>query len=269
MTGCAPVSGIPTPVMPCLWLCDTSAVSDPVLLAQYRALLDSRERDRLERLRFAADRHVFLVSHALLRTTLAELTGMAPEALRLGRGPHGKPFLADAAGHEIPGFAFNLSHSGTHAVVICSKGAKALGVDLEFHRPGRPFTRLAKRYFSANEAHTLERLPESDRIAPFYDIWTLKEAYIKALGTGLRTPLGDFAFTFQPQGLRFDAEPGLESDPGRWRFWCARLAGGFSLSLAMERQDRAETLPEPQLVEVVPLVSAQPHRVDRVVAKSL
>ena len=212
-------------------------------------MLDPIELARLDRLRFSSDRHLFLVSHALLRCVLGRTLGREPESLEFERGVQGKPQLSDQDPASAP-LAFNLSHSGVLAVVAVHAGAAAIGVDIESHRPERRFDALAQRYFSAAEVVALRALPDEARSGRFYDLWTLKEAYLKARGTGLQLPLGDFGFSFQGDTLLFSAKPELDQAPWRWRFWCARLAGNFSLSVALES---GPVVCAPQLMRMIPL----------------
>lgn len=251
-----------------LWLCDVSSVTDPALLETYQRLLDHAEKERLRRFRFDKDRHVFLVSHALLRATLSRVTGCAPEDLRFGKGAHGKPLLLDTHGQPTASPAFNLSHSGPFAVVAVDERAGAIGVDVEYHRPGRRFDALAVRHFACAERQHLAAQDTTARAACFYDIWTLKEAYIKARGAGLSMPLDEFAFSFTPGAIGFTAEPGLDPAPGRWRFWCARIGGDASLSLAVDPGIGDECFAGPRLFRTVPLGECHPVIVDQTVGQS-
>lgn len=239
---------------PILWVCDSSEITDPSLLDRYRQMLDPVERVRLDRLRFASDRHLFLVSHALLRCVLGLSLGREPESLGFERGVHGKPQLSDpdAASASL---AFNLSHSGGHAVVAVRAGAAAIGVDIESHRPGRRFDALAQRYFSVEEVAALRAMHDDARSERFYDLWTLKEAYLKARGTGLQLPLGDFGFSFEGDTVLFSAKADLDQVPWRWRFWCARFGGRFSLSVALES---GPVVCAPQLMRMIPLRESVP-----------
>lgn len=127
------------------------------------------ERDRRQRAR----------SFAFTRLVLSGFLGREPELLR---EPDGKPYLKE---REL---AFNLSHSGGLAVLAV--GAAELGVDVEWMGRDVEFLTLARRFFARPEWEWLERQP--DPREPFFRIWTRKEAYIKALGTGLRHPLDRF-----------------------------------------------------------------------------
>ena len=249
---------------PSLFFCDTSSVTSPALLSRYRELLEPAETARLDRFRFEKDRHSFLVSHALLRTVLSEFTGTDAASLQFAAGEHGKPYLDSTRLQSTAPLAFNLSHSGSYAAVAVRQGQAALGVDIEFHRAERRFAELSRRYFADSEVRALDAEPGHAMMGRFYDIWTLKEAYLKARGTGLQLPLEDFAFAFSADRLDFNARPDLDDCPQRWRFWCARFPGEFSVALAIE----SEESPEPVLELRVPLGESRPTAFARIVACS-
>lgn len=149
------------------------------------AYLHAEERARLERLRDATRRHQLAAGRSHLRRILAGYVDTAPEALELGLGEHGKPFLP---GH--PQLHFNLSHSQDRGLLAVGK--HELGVDLEAERPRRRFRALAERFFHAEEAARVCARDEAELGPAFYQLWALKEAYLKAWGTGLSFPSSHF-----------------------------------------------------------------------------
>ncbi|MBR5515528.1 MAG: 4'-phosphopantetheinyl transferase superfamily protein [Clostridia bacterium] len=79
-------------------------------------------------------------------------------------------------------FFFNISHS--HEWVCLAVSSKEIGVDIEKHDPAK--TRLAKRFFSKKEQEFCKTVKD------FFDIWTQKEAFIKAIGVGLSYGINTF-----------------------------------------------------------------------------
>lgn len=199
----------------------------------------------------ARDRHRLLVSHAMLRSVLSLYGGCDPASWRFIIGAEGKP--AFAPGTALPDIDFNLSHSGSWAVLAVSARCRLTGVDLEFHRPGRNFHALADRHFAIREAERLHALAEPELSTEFYDIWTLKEAFVKATGRGLRQSLGDFCFDFERAAGRvdFDARAELEPEPARWAFHCFHLEGPCSAALAL-CTEAVGSMREPQWYRIVP-----------------
>ena len=246
---------------PHLWLCDLDAQRDPALLERYRLLLDADEIQRLQRFVFDRDRHRFLVSHALLRCVLSLYGGLPAGSWRFLKGAHGRPELAAGQRERAP--AFNLSHSGSLALLAVSEGAGLIGVDIEFHRPMRNFHGLAARNFAAPEAARLPGLQGPELAGEFYDLWTLKEAFVKACGDGLSQSLADFWFGFDRPAARlcFEALPSLEPEPWRWAFWSYRLDGPYSAAVAL-RAASGTVHGEPRCFRAVPGCSWEPRPAD-------
>lgn len=146
----------------------------------------------MERLRFPEGRRLFAVSHLLVRMALSRCSGLPSADWRFIRGEYGKPFVAPEAG--MPPLRFSLAHTAGLAVVAVSCGAD-VGVDVE--RTDRPVRalELIRRFFSPEEVAELEGLSPGELRDRFFRHWTLKEAYIKALGRGLSHPLGSFGLS--------------------------------------------------------------------------
>ncbi len=157
--------------------------------AALAALLDITEGQRAARFRTAQLTHRFTVAHARLRQVLAQALGTHPQALQFANGPHGKPELVAGAGDSS--VQFNLSHSGGWGLVGWAHG-RAIGVDIECWRDMNDEAALVRRYFSAAEIAAYEALPGEERREGFFNAWTRKEAYVKALGRGLTLSLASF-----------------------------------------------------------------------------
>ena len=131
-----------------------------------------------------------LLGEALSRHMLCEYTGIAPQKLAFARGPHGKPFLRD-----YEHLHFNLSHSGIF--VACALSPAPVGIDVQMLTP--PRLNVAKRFFTDNEYNYI--LEENSAIR-FCRVWTMKESYVKYLGSGISaTPLHSFDALKLPAGM--------------------------------------------------------------------
>jgi 4'-phosphopantetheinyl transferase len=126
-------------------------------------------------------------AQAFLLRLLSAYLHRRVEAAELEFGAHGKPGLAAS------GFDFNLSHSGSAAVVALARGVE-VGVDLESPGRPRPHEELARRYFCEREAQVIEDTPQTQRETAFLRLWTAKEAVLKALGRGLAFGLDKLEF---------------------------------------------------------------------------
>ena len=173
------------------------------------ALLSDAERQRAGRFVFDRDRRRFTVARAQLRRMLSARLGLRPESVELVYGAHGKPALAQACG--APNLRFNVSHSEDVAVYAFSLG-REIGIDIEYVRVIRDIDDIAARFFSRRETETYLALDSGDRPLGFFNCWTRKEAFIKALGDGLCHPLDRFDVSLAPSEpakiLRVDSAPG-------------------------------------------------------------
>ena len=209
-------------------------------LPGWSACLDGEERRRADRLARAEDRAGFAFAHALLRHALTHAAGLFYVAGADGPGgpgplepgawvfavpPGGKPRLADRCpqgrAFGCPGgMDFSLSHARGAALAGVLDGGR-IGVDLEDAGRRADMEAMAERFFAPEERAAIRRAdrPEELRLR-FFKCWTLKEAYLKALGTGITRPLDSFAVGgldgTPPRLLRDDA-PGVPP-PRRWRF---------------------------------------------------
>ncbi|MGI6549056.1 MAG: 4'-phosphopantetheinyl transferase family protein [Syntrophomonadales bacterium] len=132
-----------------------------------------------------------LVGDLLIRSITCRYHNVRNDQLLFENNQYGKPYLKG-----IENFCFNISHSGRW--VACAVDHQPVGIDIEEMAPIE--LDVARHYFSAEEFAYIANQPESERTATFYDIWTLKESYIKALGWGLSKDLNSFTVKLIPDG---------------------------------------------------------------------
>lgn len=158
--------------------------------------LSTDEQQRALRFRFERDRVRFIAAHGILRRCLGAFLETAADRVRFRYTEYGKPSLS--VEFSSTGLKFNISHSGARVLLAFSIG-RELGVDIEEVRPDVATSEIAERYFSALEVETLRSLPKSVQAEAFFNCWTRKEAYIKAIGDGLSCPLDKFDVTLAPE----------------------------------------------------------------------
>ncbi|NPV90610.1 MAG: 4'-phosphopantetheinyl transferase superfamily protein [Firmicutes bacterium] len=148
------------------------------------------------------------------------------------RDQHGKPFLPGA-----DGFHFNLSHSGEWVAAVIDR--TPVGIDIERVRPID--LKLARDSFTASEYRELVLSPAAERESYFFQFWTLKESYLKLLGTGLSRTLDSFTVAIEPGGsASLDDPQGHERayfkrydvDP-RYRLSVCARHGGFPAAVSL------------------------------------
>ena len=219
-----------------LWYGRPEEISDPGLLRRLEGLLGEDERTRIGRYRFAKDRHVGLVTWGLLRCLLSRYAAIAPADWRFRSNPHGRPEIA-TPGHAAA-LRFNIAHTEGMIVVLVAEG-REVGVDVESLPYEGPCLEIAHRYFSNSEVAALRSLPPSQRSLRFIELWTLKESFLKALGTGLSIPLDAVSFHLETgPGGAVDASFAcpLEDNAGRWWFDLDTIGERHVVSTTVERR---------------------------------
>ena len=176
----------------------TSSLDDEAVKTSDR-YLSIEEQVRRDRLRLEADRHDFSFAHDLLRRTLSNFADLSP-----GDWP------------RLRALSFNLSY--TRGCVACAVALNGpLGVDVERIYQSQRLQEIADQYFSEQEAVWLRQCSNELRNVRIIELWTLKEAYLKAIGVGLSGSLADISFRFdEPAQIEFMAPPA--NDPHEWHF---------------------------------------------------
>lgn len=232
-----------------LWCTYISEIDDGSLWPRYAALLTADEHARQARFRFARDQRRFLVTRALVRTILSRYAAVRPEDWRFSDGPRGRPAIA--APPTAPALEFNISHSADLVLLGVTSG-RALGIDTESIAARAADIEGLDRYFAPEESAALLALPPGERRRRFFELWTLKESYIKARGMGLAIALDAFRFELTGErGLALHMRPDLGDSPGEWRLWQLALRGDYLAAVCAARGEDAS--PRITVREVVPL----------------
>ena len=210
-------------------------LAEPALAVCY-ATLSADERVRADRFLRRNDRDRFVASHAALRYVLARALDIAPGEVSIDVEQAGKPKLAGPRGE---GLQFNLSHSGSWALIGLSE--LPIGVDVEEVRPIEALD-LARRYFAPREFSDLARVPASEQLPAFYACWTRKEAVVKAIGLGLSFGLDEFVVTVPPEPAALVMFVREDMDASRWTLRHLDTDIGYVGAAAIAGPDQASTL---------------------------
>jgi len=184
--------------------------------------LSAGEASRAGRLRHEADRRRYIGRCVVLRRLLDRYgAGVGTGELAIGGG--GKPYVSHPAG-----LRFSLSHSGGTVVVAVTRGHE-VGADVERMRPLANFEAFCEGALDPAELAEIAAAPEEARLAVALQIWTAKEAVLKATGDGLRVEPASFSFAGQPHGMPWQAAapPGL-ARLARWRVTHLQLPGAVA-----------------------------------------
>lgn len=203
----------------------------PDQLAALARPLAADERARAARFHFERDRTAYTATRGALRTLAGAYLGHPPEALELGYGEKGKPYLAaPPPGGEA--LRFNVSHSGELGLLAFARG-RELGVDVERRRELDDLLSLARSSFSPLEYAMLCGLPAADHTAAFFACWSRKEAFIKATGEGV-SQLADFDVTVRAdEPARLLRAPGPPPGHARWSILDLPAIPGYAAALVV------------------------------------
>lgn len=211
------------------WLSfDADAQLDPCFLAA----LDDEERVQATKFRFAEDRATYIAAHALKRASLSSVYPLAANDWRFARSAHGKPFILQS--HAASSLSFNLAHTRGFVAVALAHDMM-IGIDVERIQIGKLDQELADRLFASIESEATRSLPPPAQIEALYKFWTLKEAFIKAIGLGLSLPLDAFAFTLEHLTISFDET--VNEDATQWLFYSTRPSLDICMALAAKCQE--------------------------------
>jgi 4'-phosphopantetheinyl transferase len=226
-----------------LWRCHLAQVQAHNLHDSYLTLLTPDELAASGRFYFERDRRRYIATRAMVREVLSAYAPIEPAAWRFSTNRFGRPQVCQTMA-TAQHLSFNISHAD-ELVVVAIAANRAVGVDVE-RRQEMAVAALADRFFAPEETASLRAMPAGSQIDRFFNLWTLKESYIKALGVGLSVPLDQFSFELTPShtsNCRFTSNLGdmsrqwqfaqLEPDPGYVLAICVETAGFQSMSIKM------------------------------------
>jgi len=204
-------------------------------VADRRVILSEDERARADRFHFEKDRTAYTVARAALRTLLGKYLGLPNAGIQFQYTVHGKPYLAPAV--NSAGISFNISHSYGLALLAFGIG-RQVGVDVERIRPDFGTLEIARRFFSAREIESLLAQPPEHQAECFFNCWTRKEAYIKAIGEGLSCPLHLFDVTLAiDEPARLLATRVDSQDASKWSLHNLDVGQGHKAAVIAEGTD--------------------------------
>lgn len=146
--------------------------------------IGEQEKQRAERFYFDADRRTYICCHALLRLILSLRLKAEPKSIVIVNDFRAKPFLKEST------LNFNLTHT-REAFAIAISNSMYVGIDIENINRQADITSLISNCLSVKESEFVTRCKQKER-ERFFLLWTRKEAYLKAIGTGLSARLNGF-----------------------------------------------------------------------------
>ena len=203
-----------------IWQADLDLQADHIDILW--SLLSESEKSRAARFHFERDRNRYITAHGTLRQLLGRYLNVPAQDVRFNYGDYGKPELANdhADGHIY----FNMSHSSATALYGFTRNCP-IGVDIERIKEIPDMDEVAGQFFSAKEKNVFKKLAQVKKIRAFYRCWTVKEAFVKAVGHGLHLPLESIEVCIEPdQPNRLVQVNGDEREASKW--WVKELTPG-------------------------------------------
>lgn len=223
-----------------LWFSYDEEINNTILLEKYQDILSAEEIATQKRFHFKKHRHQYLITRAMVRSVLSlYIESVPPEGWKFGRNNYGKPYVSNS---PLPvDLKFNLSHTEKMVALAVTAGNN-VGIDAEHLLRRRDDLGIAKNYFSEIEFQNLFSLPAQHQNQRFFDLWTLKEAYIKACGMGLSTPLNRFTFSFSKPGeVQIHFSPEQNDNPQHWRLWQVKPGETHMVGLAIHNASNIDS----------------------------
>jgi 4'-phosphopantetheinyl transferase len=174
------------------------------VMEKFKSTLSADEVVRANNFHFNKHREQFIASRGGLRNILSRYLKILPQDIQLLYTSYGKPYLNHVD------LSFNISHSGNDIVCAITKNV-CIGIDIEQIKCDMDVLSLAKKIFSEEEYVTFLKMSDKGKLLAFYRYWTRKEAYLKAIGTGLHYPLDQVQVSFsdaeKPKLLKIRDQP--------------------------------------------------------------
>lgn len=148
-------------------------------------LIDLEKKHKIEKFINKKDKLRALIGEILIRTIICERLNIKNKHIKFDKNKYGKPYLK-----EYQKLSFNISHSGDFVVFAIDN--KSVGIDIE-KIEYIEYEKIAKSFFTASEFDYITQNDSIIDLCKFYEIWTLKESYIKCCGQGLSMPLKSFS----------------------------------------------------------------------------
>lgn len=173
---------------------------------------------RIKKFRIYEDALRALLGDLLVRYAICSRLKISNAEVEFKLNDYGKPSL-----EGFPDFHFNISHSGQW--VVCVTDSLPVGIDVETIR--QIDMGIAKRFFSKDEFADINSKEICDRVDYFFQLWTLKESYIKACGKGLSIPLDSFSISMGESGI------GVKdiNDNTKWFFKQYDMGAGYKMAV--------------------------------------
>jgi len=172
------------------------------------------ELDQEKKYHFEKDQLSFVIRRGILRSLLGNYLGKDPSEISYRKGSYGKLYLDNQMNHNKVNFNISISKS---IALFGFTVNREIGIDIEYNNSALELASVANNYFSKQEKEELAKLPRKEFIKGFYNCWTRKEAYLKAIGKGLLLSLDQFNVSLSPnRPARLISSKRSENEEKNW-----------------------------------------------------
>ncbi len=205
----------------------------PDVVNRFEQFLDKEERSRAFSYRFKNDKRRYIVRHGALKKILNKYLCTKPGAIQFKYTRFGKPLLSSNTS-----FHLNMTHSKEYAILAVARN-RSIGIDLEYMLPVINMDSMMKSVLTDEEYEMISVFSPLHRFQAFYDLWTLKEAYLKATGDGINK-ICDVAVLFSMDCSSVSVvEKGNKKRSDNFTFLQLDPAHGYTAGLAVEGNDKS------------------------------
>jgi len=209
-----------------------AAINPPeTVLKELTHLLSDDERERAGRYVFERDRRRYIAGRAFLRSLLSAYLKEPPASIVFKYSHRGKPGL-QSAGYEND-LQFNFSNAADWALAAVCRN-HLVGIDLEQVHPMPDEDDFARQFFCPSEIALLRSRMGAEKLKTFFELWTCKEALLKAMGDGLTRPINEVEVLLENGTARLVSISGDQEYAERWRLALFQPAPGFQAALAVQ-----------------------------------
>jgi 4'-phosphopantetheinyl transferase len=213
-----------------VWHLWPERLTDAESLSRHAQTLSADEKTRAQSFRVEDDRNLYIHSKAFVRILLSRYAPIDPSLWEFASNQFGKPAISGPSG--APEIAFNLTHT-TGLISAVFALDSSVGIDAEHHGRRIDALGIGEQFFSADEYSALSTLGDSDRRQRFFEYWTLKEAYVKAIGLGMSMDLSTFTFDIKDDGREVSLRSTNVADPGIWAFRLLKPGPNHTVAVAV------------------------------------
>lgn len=206
-----------------------SLITDTPFYERCKSALTATEHQRISYFNFKQVQDSYIISQGGLRLLLSFYLNIEPSKIQINKHSKGKPYTADDTS-----LCFNISNSGNYVIFAISRAGE-VGIDIEKLRTLPDLNELIEKNFSSKEKQYISKNTTLKELR-FFKFWTVKEAYLKAIGEGMRLPPSNLEFTIENGKYELDSVMGVFENE-EWQIADLPLSEGYTGTLVYKNEN--------------------------------